>query len=101
MNLWKLLGFSLILYLVGVLSGFTAFEGRVSNLFLQENAEYRGRFDAVRQMVKHAAEGGDQEVDLLNAAVVQTFAHGGFAATLPASAMPNGVPVCATFRYPL
>lgn len=78
-----------------------AFEGRVSTLFLQENAEYRGRFDAARQMVKRAAEGGDQEVDLLNSAVVQTFAHGGFAAALPASAMPNGVPVCATFRYPL
>lgn len=75
-----------------------AFEGRVASLFLQPDAEYRGEFNEARQRVTHAA---DRTADLLNTAVVQTIANGGFAAVLPASAMPQGVPVCATFRYPL
>jgi hypothetical protein len=76
-----------------------AFEGRVASLFLQQDAQYHGDFDAARQRVRHAED--SEENDLLNDAIVQTIANGGFAAVLPASAMPQGVPVCATFRYPL
>lgn len=72
-----------------------AFEGRVSNLFFQENAKYEGTFDTMRQKVKHS----DPD-DLIEAAAWQTIVHGGDARIVPASAMPNGVAVCALFRYP-
>jgi hypothetical protein len=72
-----------------------AFEGRVSQLFFQENAKYEGTFDAMRQRVKHS----DPD-DLIEEAAYQTIMHKGEARTIPASAMPNGVAVCALFRYP-
>jgi hypothetical protein len=77
-----------------------AWEGRVSHLFLQENASYVGSFDPVRMRVKHTDDPLDTPVDLIDAAAVQTFRHGGEVKILPGSAMPNGVPVCALMRYP-
>jgi len=77
-----------------------AFEGRVSQLFLQQNASYMGSFDTVRQRVKHTEDPLDSPVDLIDAAAEQTVLHGGTVNILPNSAMPNGVPVCALMRYP-
>ena len=77
-----------------------AYQGRVSRLYLQENATYMGVYDAVRQRVKHTLDPLDSPEDLIDGAVRQTILHGGIARILPASAMPNGVPVCALFRYP-
>jgi hypothetical protein len=77
-----------------------AYEGRISYLFVQENAEYRGNFDEVRRKVKRHDDGVTPQHDLLNEAVVQTIRHGGEALVLPGKDMPNGVPVCALFRYP-
>jgi hypothetical protein len=77
-----------------------AYEGRISHLFLQESAEYRGNFDEMRQKVKRHDDGVAPMRDLLNEAVVQTLRHGGDALVLPAKDMPNGAPICAIFRYP-
>ncbi len=73
-----------------------AFDGRVSHYFFQENARYDGTFDAMRQRVKHSDSG-----DLIEEGAYQTIMHGGEARIMPPSAMPNGVAVCALFRYPV
>jgi hypothetical protein len=78
-----------------------AYEGRVSKIFLQENSEYPGIYDNVRQRVKHTTDPLDSPVDLIEAAAYQTILQGGEAKLLPGAAMPNGVPVCALFRYPI
>jgi len=78
-----------------------AYQGRVFHFFFQEDAHYSGIFDAVRQRVKHTEDPLDQPVDLIESAALQTLAHSGEVHMLPASAMPNGVPVCALLRYPL
>jgi hypothetical protein len=77
-----------------------AFEGRVSHFFFQAAAQYSGIYDPVRQRIKHTEDPTDSPVDLVEAAAFQTIRQGGIAKILPASAMPNGVPVCALFRYP-
>jgi hypothetical protein len=77
-----------------------AFEGRVSHLLLQETAEYLGTFDEMRQKVKRHDDGIAPMRDLLNEAVVQTLRHGGQVAVLTPKQIPNGIPVCAIFRYP-
>ena len=77
-----------------------AYEGRVSNLFLQENAHYEGTFDEARFRVKHTSDPVNHPEDLIDEAIHQTIVHGGDAMILPGSQMPNGVPVCAIFRYP-
>ena len=77
-----------------------AWEGRVSHLFFQCDAQYMGTFDAVRQRVKHTEDPLDTPIDLVESAAWQTILHGGVARVLPGAAMPKGVPVCALFRYP-
>ena len=76
-----------------------AYEGRVSNLYFQSDAVYMGTYDPVRQRVKRTEDPIDSPVDLIDAAAIQTIMQGGDAGILPASAMPNGVPLCALFRY--
>jgi hypothetical protein len=77
-----------------------AHEGRVSHIFLQQNTEYLGTYDNVRQRVKHTSDPLDSPVDLIEVAAYQTILQGGEAKLLSGAAMPNGVPVCALFRYP-
>ncbi len=77
-----------------------AYEGRVSQLFFQASARYLGTYDAVRQRVKRTEDPLDSPVDLIEAAGYETLRQNGEVKMLPASAMPNGVPVCALFRYP-
>jgi hypothetical protein len=77
-----------------------AYEGRVSHFFFQAKAEYLGAYDPVRQRVKHTGDPLDSPVDLVETAAFHTIRQGGEAKILPGSAMPNGVPVCALFRYP-
>jgi len=77
-----------------------AASGRVSHLFFQPKTSYTGTFDPVRQRVKQTADPLDFPQALMEVAVWQTILHGGVARVLPGSAMPNGVPVCALFRYP-
>ncbi len=77
-----------------------AYEGRASNIFFQPAATYMGTYDAVRQVVKRTDDPLDSPTDLIEAAAWRILSQGGEAKLLPASAMPNGVPVCAVFRYP-
>jgi hypothetical protein len=77
-----------------------AYQGRVSHLYLQSGAHYLGSYDPVRQRVKHSEDPLDGATDLVNAAIEQTLAHSGEVRVVPSSLMPNGVPVCALFRYP-
>lgn len=77
-----------------------AYQGRVSHLYLQESATYIGAYDGVRQRVKHTLDPLDSPEDLIDGAARETILHGGIARMVPASAMPNGVPVCALYRYP-
>jgi hypothetical protein len=77
-----------------------AYQGRVSQMFFQPDARYPGTFDAARQRVKHTEDPLDSPEDLIETAAAQTILQGGEAKILPGSAMPNGVPVCALFRYP-
>jgi hypothetical protein len=76
-----------------------AWEGRVSHFFFQENATYPGIFDPVRRRVKHTDDPLDSPEELIDGAAYQTILHGGEARIVSATAMPNGVPVCALFRY--
>jgi hypothetical protein len=76
-----------------------AYEGRISHLFFQLNAQYMGTFDPVRRRVKHNADPLDSPVDLIEFAAFQTLERGGDVKILSGTAMPNGVPVCALFRY--
>jgi hypothetical protein len=75
-------------------------EGRVSHFYFQPTAHYPGTYDHVRQRVKRTDDPLDVPVDLIEDAAWQTVLHGGEARLLPSSAMPNGVPACALFRYP-
>ena len=75
-----------------------AYEGRVSHLFFQESAEYRGTYDA-RRGVRHMDELREGAVDLIEAAAYETIRQGGAARLVTGSATPHGVPVCALFRY--
>ncbi len=76
-----------------------AYEGRVAHLYFQENAEYRGEFDELRQKVKRSDDQTTRQRDLVNTAALQTLLHGGEVTVLPSAEMPNGVPICAVFRY--
>ena len=76
-----------------------AFLGRVSQLFFQRGARYMGTFDETRMRVKHTEDPLDAPVDLIESAGWQTILHGGEARVVEGSAMPNGAPACAVFRY--
>ncbi len=75
-----------------------AWDGRIAQLFLHETAEYRGVFRVETHQIKKHDTNGDEE-DLLNAAAVQTLAHGGNVFVLPGEEMPNGVAAAALFRW--
>jgi hypothetical protein len=76
-----------------------AFEGRVSQLFLQRTAQYPGVYDPIRRRVKHTEDPLDSPMDLVEEAACQVIEQGGEARILPGAAMPNGVPICALYRY--
>jgi len=76
-----------------------AYQGRVSHLFFQASAGYRGTYDRVRQQVKRTDDPAERPIDLIESAAWETIAHGGEVRLLPGPAMPGGVPVCALFRY--
>ena len=77
-----------------------AHEGRVAHLFIQGSAEYLGTFDETRGKTSHHATNGDGERhDLMDDAMRQTILHGGQVSMLTGRQMPNGVPVCAVYRY--
>jgi hypothetical protein len=71
-----------------------AAEGRVSDLYLDENASREGDFDG--KPFGGAYWHGE---DLLNVAAVETLQHGGAVHSLPSHSMPGGAAIAAAFRY--
>ncbi len=71
-----------------------AAEGRVSDLYLDENGQRMGNFDGKR-FGGHATWHNE---DLLNVAVVETLRRGGAAYSLPSHLMAGAV-AAAAFRY--
>jgi hypothetical protein len=67
-----------------------ALEGRVHQLCAAEATVVHG------SLKKH---GGFENEDLVNAAIVETLRHGGEVFMLPASSMPEGVPLAAILRF--
>jgi hypothetical protein len=63
-----------------------ASEGRVSHLFVQESAAYRGYFQG-------------EERDLLNDAIIRVIQRGGMVTLLKSEDMPGRAQMCAVFRY--
>jgi len=76
-----------------------AHEGRVAHLFLQSTAEYLGTFDEARGKTSHHAATESDRHDLMEDATRQTILHGGQVSVVTGKQMPNGVPVCAVYRY--
>ncbi len=77
-----------------------AHEGRIAHLFLQSSAEYLGTFDPDKnKTTHHASNGNDDRHNLMDDAARQTILHGGQVTVLTGRQMPNGVPVCAVYRY--
>jgi hypothetical protein len=75
-----------------------AFDGRVADLFMAENAERTGVWGPDAGNIQASPDRARQE-DLLNAAALQTVTHGGRAFSLPASAMPENAEIAAVLRY--
>jgi Bacterial archaeo-eukaryotic release factor family 3 len=72
-----------------------AAEGRVSDLYLDENGQRTGNFQG-KVFGGHA---NWQDEDLLNVAAVETLLSGGAVYPLPSHAMPRGAVAAAMFRY--
>lgn len=72
-----------------------AAEGRVSDLYLDENGRRVGNFEG-KIFGGHA---NWRNEDLLNVAAVETLLGGGTVYPLPSHAMPNGAVAAAMFRY--
>lgn len=72
-----------------------AAEGRVSDLFLDENGRRIGNFEG-KILGGHANWYNE---DLLNVAAVETLLSGGAVYPLPSHSMPKGVIAAAMFRY--
>jgi hypothetical protein len=72
-----------------------AAEGRVSELYLDENGRRFGNFEG--KIFGGHANWHDE--DLLNVAAVETLLSGGAVYPLPTHSMPNGAIAAAMFRY--
>jgi hypothetical protein len=72
-----------------------AAEGRVSDLYLDENAQRIGTFEGKI----FGGHGNWHNQDLLNVAAVETLLSGGAVYSLPSHAMPDGAVAAAAFRY--
>lgn len=71
-----------------------ALDGRILTLFVDQDAERRGRFDPVRREL--FLDGDD---DLSDLAAQWTLARGGVVHAVPRAEMPEDVPLAALFRY--
>ncbi|GAB6193502.1 baeRF7 domain-containing protein [Desulfocastanea catecholica] len=78
-----------------------AFDGRVENLFVAENAQIWGQFDPDKRQViiKKTGESGGSLVDLLDEAVYWTLQKKGTVFIRTRDAMPVDRVVCAQLRY--
>lgn len=76
-----------------------AFDGTVSELFVQDDAIIWGQYNHVyRHLTAHTEPEGNDE-DLLDLAAVHTLRHGGTVHALPREQMPEDVSIAALYRY--
>ncbi|NMB89391.1 MAG: hypothetical protein GYA17_13615 [Chloroflexi bacterium] len=79
-----------------------AYYGRVATLLVALDRELWGQFDPEHNTLQlHSAYQPGRSDDLLDQAVVQTWANNGRIYVLPAEHMPDGNHVAAIFRYPV
>jgi hypothetical protein len=76
-----------------------AHDGRVNKLVVSDSMEQQGTMDEATHAVRGSENGGGENYDLLNDAVVQTMLHAGQVYVAPNKLMPNGTPLAAIFRY--
>jgi len=77
----------------------SAYEGRVSHLLLAEGARQMGNFDEATQRVRQHGSPLPGDEDLLNAAALQTIAHGGQVYLVSKELVPNNSVIAAVLRY--
>jgi Bacterial archaeo-eukaryotic release factor family 3 len=70
-------------------------EGRVTDLFFSEDAEFRWAWNKTDNQIDE----NNHPDDLLNAAALQTVLHGGWAFVVPAKDMPLPQDVVAVLRF--
>jgi hypothetical protein len=73
-------------------------EGRVADLLIREDAEYRGTWDGSTVQIRNGSSSAPDE-DLLNLAALETLSHGGQAFALKPSEMPGESDVTALLRF--
>ena len=73
--------------------------GQVASVFVPADREYWGRYRPGHRLLEErdTREPGDH--DLADVAATETLRHGGLAFVVPASDIPGGGTVAATFRY--
>lgn len=77
-----------------------ACKGRISTVFVANDAEIWGTPDRSTSAIKLAVGNESPERDeFLNRIAIQTVMHGGIAYTLPLASMPCRKPIAALFRY--
>jgi hypothetical protein len=74
--------------------------GGVDTLFVETDQERWGRFDAASNTVELHEQMQPEDVDLLDAAAIQTLLNSGTVYALPREKMPDPSPMAALFRYP-
>jgi hypothetical protein len=75
-----------------------AFEGRVSDLLLSDDAEYRGVWNKETFEIQTNPQDGIRE-DLLNTAALQTLLHGGRVFALRRQDMPENAETVSLLRF--
>jgi hypothetical protein len=73
--------------------------GKVSDLFVDENAHLWGTFDAQNNQLKLHGTKEDGDDCMIDKAVIETILHGGQVHMLPADQMPKGSTIAALMRY--
>lgn len=72
---------------------------RVNILFVPDQAEQWGRFDALANKIELSDSPGVGDQDLLDLAAMQTYQNGGIVFAVPPDQIPGGGNVAAIFRY--
>jgi hypothetical protein len=76
-----------------------AYEGRVMTLFVADSAQVMGNFNELTFSAEGSQDIKPWDEDLLNAAALQTIAHGGTVYVVPQSKIPENRPMAAIMRY--
>jgi Bacterial archaeo-eukaryotic release factor family 3 len=76
-----------------------AWDGRVLDLLVADQAAVPGSFDEAAHEVNAHRRPQNGDEDLINAAAIQAIAHGGRVFVVPRDRMPGKAPLAAVMRY--